>query len=65
MLLDLLIYIKKQMLFSNTYYIEILIESSTGNNSEGIDLPSFWKETMYKGMELNKEYTLEELGLWN
>ena len=26
-------------------------------------LPCFKKGTMYKGMELNKEYTLEELGL--
>ena len=26
-------------------------------------LPRFEKGTMYKGMELNKEYTLEELGL--
>ncbi len=25
--------------------------------------PSFDKDTMYKGMELDKEYTLEELGL--
>ena len=28
-----------------------------------IDLPSFKKGTMYKGMELNKEYELEDLGL--
>lgn len=28
-----------------------------------IFLPSFDKGIMYKGMELNKEYTLEELGL--
>ena len=26
-------------------------------------LPLFEKETMYKGMELDKTYTLEELGL--
>lgn len=26
-------------------------------------LPNFNKGTMYKGMELNKHYTLEELGL--
>ncbi len=60
---DKVFYIKKQKLFSNTCYIEILIESSTGADSEKIDLPSFWKEKMYKGMELDKEYTLEELGL--
>ena len=27
-------------------------------------LPDFKKDTMYKGMELDKEYTLEELGLF-
>lgn len=29
-----------------------------------VDLPPFSKNTMYKGMELDKEYTLEELGLF-
>lgn len=28
-----------------------------------IQMPLFEKDTMYKGMELDKEYTLEELGL--
>ena len=28
-----------------------------------IELPTFKKETMYKGMKINKRYTLEELGL--
>lgn len=31
---------------------------------EYIDLPYFDKETMYKGMELNKKYTLKELELF-
>lgn len=30
---------------------------------QSIKLPYFKSNTMYKGMELNKEYTLEELGL--
>lgn len=30
---------------------------------EGIDFPFFKEDTMYKGMEINKEYTLKELGL--
>lgn len=30
---------------------------------ECINLPFFRKDEMYKGMEANKEYTLEELGL--
>ena len=28
-----------------------------------VDFPCFKKSTMYKGMELNREYTLEDLGL--
>ena len=32
-------------------------------NNETISLPFFEKETMYKGMEKNRKYTLEELGL--
>ena len=54
---DKVIYIRKNRAFSNAHYIEILIESNTVNNSEGITLPSFWEGTMYKGMKLNKEYT--------
>lgn len=33
-------------------------------NGQYIYLPYFEKNTMYKGMELNKEYTLKELGLF-
>ena len=32
-------------------------------NNESIPFPFFNKNAMYKGMELDKEYTLEELGL--
>ena len=32
-------------------------------NGEKVNLPWFKKSTMYKGMEANKVYTLEELGL--
>lgn len=31
---------------------------------DGLCLPSFKKDTMYKGMKPNKHYTLEELGLF-
>ena len=34
-----------------------------GVKGEPIVFPFFKKNTMYKGMEQNKEYTLEELGL--
>lgn len=40
-------------------FIEIGIE-----NDDNVGLPSFNHGTMYKGMELSKEYTLEELGLF-
>ena len=46
----------------NEHYIGdeyILIKT----DSNSTPLPYFKKDTTYKGMELNKEYTLEELGL--
>lgn len=44
-------------------YIEIRFYSENipmGN----INLPYYEKSSMYKGMEINRKYTLEELGLW-
>lgn len=41
--------------------ISIEIESEKGPTH--IDLPPFKEGTMYKGMEVNKYYTLDELGL--
>lgn len=59
-----IIYIKKLDL-SNKYSIVIDIYSKfTFSEIEHINLPCF-QNNMYKGMELNKSYTLEELGLWN
>ncbi len=43
---------------NNTAYIFIKI-----NNDDYINLPYFKENTMYKNMKINKEYTLEELGL--
>lgn len=43
---------------NNTAYIFIKI-----NNDDYINLPYFKENTMYKNMKLNREYTLEELGL--
>lgn len=40
-----------------TEYVEIKLSGETMN------LPAFKKGKMYKGMEANKQYTLEELGL--
>lgn len=42
----------------NGYYIEINFK-----NEVSISFPYFKENTMYKGMEDYKEYTLEELGL--
>ena len=45
-------------------YIEIFIYRSGETVScESISFPYFEKGTMYKGMEIEKEYTLDELGL--
>ena len=40
-------------------YIHITVK----RNEDCCELPTFKKGTMYKGMEANKAYTLEELGL--
>ena len=41
--------------------IRIIVEQN--GNLEWISLPIFKTETMYKGMEINKDYNLKELGL--
>lgn len=40
------------------YYIAIIV-----NNFDVMNLPYFTRNTMYKGMEVNREYKLKELGL--
>ena len=45
----------------DNYYIQIMIKQNV--YFEYIDFPYFKKGTMYKGMELKKEYTVEQLGL--
>lgn len=46
----------------NTFeFIQIRLD---GDGDEyGVELPNFKRGTMYKGMELNNAYTLEDLGL--
>lgn len=45
-------------------FIEIVIyRTYEGTSCEVISFPYFNKGEMYKEMEINKEYTLEELGL--
>ena len=43
-------------------YISITIKDEDGFRDR-LNLPDFENDTMYKGMEINKAYTLEELGL--
>ena len=43
---------------------ELILFNKNDKLRYSIDLPGFLEKTMYKGMELNKEYTLKELGLW-
>ena len=45
--------------YKNKEYLYIQL-----NMNEWIGLPYFKKNTMYKGMELEKQYTLEEMGLF-
>ena len=51
-------HISKEDCYDGDCYISIEL-----NDEEDIKLPYFKKETMYNGMEDNKEYTLKELGL--
>lgn len=53
-------YVKK-FTYGRTNSIDIQIENK--KRSWLIELPPFKKDTMYKNMEDNKKYTLEELGL--
>lgn len=54
----------KQNICRGFYCIRIYVESISSELSiEVIDLPLFETGTMYKGMETNKRYSLEELGL--
>lgn len=52
-------WIAKYESYSNNEYIAI-----KAKGEKYFELPDFRKDTMYKDMELNKEYTLEELGLF-
>lgn len=45
-------------------YINIFLKFFTGTGDDGLPFPYFEPNSMYKGMELGKKYTLEELGLF-
>ena len=59
---DRIMYINK-VKASRGEYIAIHLNHYTGGLPDSAMLPEFEEETMYKGMELGREYTLEELGL--
>lgn len=44
-------------------YIAIRVKSLKEDEEENMCFPAFKIGTMYKGMELDKKYSLEELGL--
>lgn len=54
-------YIEKRIYLLGSLFFEYI--RIYFKHSETLLLPNFKKGTMYKGMALNKEYTLEELGL--
>ena len=43
-------------------YISIVIQHESGFK-ECVNMPNFERNAMYKGMEINKKYSLKELGL--
>lgn len=57
-------YIRKLETEMGNQYIGIVVKSSVYCGSTGsCAMPFFAKDTMYKGMEVDKEYTIEELEL--
>ena len=44
-------------------FIDIMIDEGEIGDCGNIYLPYFKPDTMYKGMKVNREYTLEQLGL--
>lgn len=52
---------KSKGAYEAKYFISIVVNGNYGR--EAIHLPWFKENTMYKGMEIGKHYTLKELGL--
>ena len=61
---DRVVYIRKVKAGECNWFISIKVKRYDEEDSnEYIDLPYFRENTMYKNMEVEEEYTLEELGL--
>ncbi len=57
-------YIEKMSIFNNEFIIiNVKNYKSEINNNDNLILPEFKRSTMYKNMELRKQYTLKELNL--
>lgn len=56
-------FIAKYETYDSKYQFIHITYLDTEISMEYIELPSFKPNTMYRGMELDKEYTLKELGL--
>ena len=54
--------VKQRYYWSDQEYISIVLQLSDGFR-DSTNLPNFERNTMYKGMEIDKKYSLEELGL--
>lgn len=55
--------VSKHRLNNDLEYIAISVKSLKEDEEENMCFPVFKIGTMYKGMELDKKYSLEELGL--
>lgn len=60
---DRVVYILKAEADECNWLISIKIKRYDEDSNEYIDLPYFRENTMYKNMLINRDYTLEELGL--
>ena len=57
-------YIRKYETEMGNQYIEIVVKSSVYCGlTEGLTMSYFTKDTMYEGMEVDKEYTIQDLEL--
>lgn len=62
---DKVSYVVKLHKFANIDEEFLFIVFESDSDTSFFNFPVFQKDTMYKGMEVGKEYTLKELGLFN
>lgn len=59
----IIVTVSKNRLNNDLEYIALRVKSFKKDEEENMCFPSFKIGTMFKGMELGKKYSLEELGL--